>query len=181
MKISLLTGKALESFKGIDNITISKILKKLAPHRFYGVFSCDKIPISRLKHVALFCIVVNLSDQYQTDGHWITIIRKYNTALYIDSLGTSCMNIHILKMFVELNISFEENNVMIQSPYSSACGYFATRICILFEQGICVNKRNVWKYFKTNVFQIEENDWRCIEDIKRRLQEVKVKVKIICK
>jgi len=179
MVLILPQGQALKRNKGLDNILISKILKKIAPNRFYGIFSCDELPIARLKHVHLFCIVVNLATSFQRNGHWITIIRKYNDVYFIDPLGNSCLNIHILKMLVALNLNLEENLVMIQSPHSSACGYFAIKICYLFEKNICVRNTNIHEYFETDVYKLEENDEVCINLIKKKLKKIRVKVKMI--
>ena len=70
-----------------SNIFINEILSLFPWNEEYGIYSSDTIP-KQLSNKKRFTIICNESRQHETGTHFIIIIRRNDTILYLDPLAT---------------------------------------------------------------------------------------------
>jgi hypothetical protein len=145
--------------KSISNLDINNTLFEAAPH-FCGTYSCNNIPKDIAK-LSIFSIICNIDKVGEIGSHFITIIGRSKRIMYIDPLAYPCTNKYIAKFLKKAqqynNRKLEIQNVPIQHPISTYCGYFCMVFVLFFE------KDNHGIKLKFNKHKLLLNDIKCIK------------------
>ena len=127
--------------EGISNVYIDTILKGLNVKNFLGTFSSDTLPKQAVS-MENFSLVTNLSRKTEKGTHFVAIIKRNHTLLYLDSLALS-INLHqdILNFVTSIRnvetISTLKN--ACQNFNSVHCGFFCILFVLLFTYPAVAN------------------------------------------
>ena len=128
---------------------------------FQGVFSSDILP----KEIQNGCLITNLSENGEFGTHFVTIVIKDHSILYIDPLGMKCEVEDIQSFLKKSKRSVLYNTEQIQSMFSNECGMFCMLFCLYFDQCYIMKKRAPFPLiFSKNR---EENDKICLKYVNK--------------
>ena len=126
---------------GLSTFELQELMKfcSICPEEFFGVQPCDiflknakqKNFPSTSRHI------INLSSSNNSGSHWICVMLKGKKAYYFDSYGQKCYDKNILKVFEEMDMDLDYNDVKIQHDQSIHCGYFSVARLLCDEVEIC--------------------------------------------
>jgi hypothetical protein len=120
---------------GMSNHELENLCRQIVGKQFIGVYPCDAHPNPHSVPKD-FCIVFNLSHQYDTGTHFIAVLRLMNKIIYFDSFGKPCSNIHI-QMFLNClkpSAKIVHNRKQLQHEKSIYCGIFCLAfLCVCFS------------------------------------------------
>jgi len=126
-------GEHVDCKRGMTGELLESLAKIEAPSYFYGVYLSSKLPNVKYlekKHCNGFTLIINIVNEEQIGGHFVTLHIRPGFCLYIDSYGMSITN-NFIKNFVKTfkkKFKFKYphiNNRCIQSPFSKACGMYS--------------------------------------------------------
>jgi hypothetical protein len=144
-----------------SNIFINEILRIFPWKEDYGIYSSNKIPAS-LSYKKNFTIICNESRQEEEGTHFIIIIRRNETILYLDPLAIY-LEIHndIPDFINACNVkTVFKLTKPIQHIDSWMCGLFTTCLALYFNP---LAKNTNFQTFVTR--NIKDNDCICINNI----------------
>jgi hypothetical protein len=135
--------------------------KKLKLNNMIGVFSSNTIPsITQIPNT----FICNLSTEKIKGTHFIAIYENYSSFFYFDPFGKTCTNTFILEYMKSKNKIIYYNNIVIQSLFSTFCGFFTLGFCICIERN-----ENIVNFLKMFVNNLDQNDEIITEYIIRNI------------
>ena len=120
----------------MNNVDISKVLRHIRVTRniFIGVFPAEKVPNKKDIISYPCCFIANTQPSWLPGEHWVAVyVGKNGISEFFDSYGRRPVNPKI-KSFCGRKYIF--NPVMLQSPFSAACGQFCIYFLVKRCQGI---------------------------------------------
>lgn len=154
---------------GLSNIYIDCLLRKTAPARYRGTFSCNNIPID-IAHLPYFSIICNLAKAGERGSHFVTLVGQPDQIIYIDPLAMPCTNPDITKFINDARSLpqggerrqryFRHQVLPIQNRLSKYCGFYCIMYVLFYERDNHIimptfDMQNLWA-----------NDSRCLRYIK---------------
>lgn len=135
----------------MNTIELIKILKKnkITRDNFQGVFPCDKLP--KIIHKPAI-IIANTDDSHKNGTHWVAFyVSRNNIGEYFSSYGDFPRNKYFLKFLFNNSTSFVNNEIRLQSDFSSTCGYY----CCVYLYYKCKGKslRQFLKLFSLSDYE----------------------------
>ena len=110
----------------MDTLQIIKLFEKnkYVKKNFCGIFSVDKLPMTKLRRPC--ALIINTDESSGTGEHWLAVfLPRTGSIEYFDSYGNPPQDQRIL-IFLQLNSkSFIHNQNQIQSNQSTKCGLFS--------------------------------------------------------
>ena len=126
-----------------------------------GVYASNEMPAS-LSCQERFSIICNLSRADQPGTHYVSIIRRGDSILYLDPLALYMeLNNDITQFINNCNVSeVIKLDKALQHPKSWFCGYFTLFFLLHFNPRISI--REVEKF---DVNNLRSNDCICLNNI----------------
>ena len=154
------------SFPPLYNIEIDEFLSRYDLPHYIGVFSSNTIP--KLPRKCVF--ICNLSNDYQTGTHFITICRINKELIILDSLALNMANSMLLRKLRSIAKTVSHLQEPIQSIKSQSCGLFCIFFVLLFHRDNI--SRDILQFNKHN---LRQNDIICAQNVKLLLSQVPLK------
>lgn len=112
-----------------SNVDIHSFLSRMNLQDYRGIFASDDIDptLTKTKNFSIVVNILPINQSHQV-GHFISIIGRANSVLYIDTLGMECIFPPIARFLEKCQRPIFYNEKQIQSMSSNYCGLF----CILF-------------------------------------------------
>lgn len=150
-----------------SNIFLSGLLNLFDWREPVGIFSSNNIPES-FKKESRFTIICNLSRANQPGTHFVSIIKREDTILYLDPLATYIDFNGDITQFIE---DCEVSSIItlkkpIQHEKSWMCGYFCVFFSLLYSKN--VHGLKLEKFVERG---IRKNDCICIRNIARIIEQ----------
>ena len=158
---------------GVSNVYLYNTLKNSmkCSNLFVGVFSSDNMNLEELKRRDEFILICNLSPQWHSGSHFVTIVANTNEIIYCDSLALPISTSQSLFANLKhIGIGRRLTSLLkrpIQAPLSEFCGLYCIYCVCLFDyqRFPIVNDQ---KKFATN--DLRQNDLICVQNIKQMIQ-----------
>ena len=133
----------------------------------HGVFSSDKIP-EKLKQEKYFTIICNLSRSGTAGSHFVALIRRDSTILYLDPLALYIELNQDISNFIESCNTAETVKMQqpIQHPDSHYCAYFCLLLSLHFNPKVSID--GIEKFSSEN---LKLNDCICINNIAKYMEQ----------
>ena len=150
-----------EEEPAVSNVFLSSLLNLFKWLEPVGIFSSNNIP-PKLKKEEKFTIICNLSRVEQPGTHFVSIIKRGSSILYLDPLATYLDFNGDLSKFIE---SCSPTSIMrlekpIQHEKSWLCGYFCVFFSLLYSRNVAGLKLE--KFVEEDILM---NDCICIRNI----------------
>ena len=151
-----------------SNIFLEDFLRRFKWNDFCGVFSSNSIPPHLHQHVN-FSIIVNLSRRNEKGTHFIVIIKRNNTLLYLDPLALYInLNNDINNFIKDCECNVIKLTHAIQDMRSWYCGYHCMFLMLFFNKTIqCHNK-----LIKFEEKDLLKNDCICLHNLMIMFNEI---------
>ncbi len=151
--------------KGISNVLIDRLCKKMCSDDFRGVFSANKIP-RRLAGVGHFTIIVNLGEVDGSAnklpvGHFVCIAARPERISFIDPYGLPCIQPKVLTFLSEARRPIVENSRKIQHVDSPYCGLYSILFAVYFDK-----RADEWLKLNFSKKNLLDNDKKCVQYLK---------------
>lgn len=145
-----------------SNLFLIDFLNRFEWKHFIGVFSSNSIP-PNLHQERDFTIICNLSRLGEPGTHFISIIKRGNSLMYLDPLAMYITLNNDLTNFIE---SCNCENILkfihpIQDPTSWYCGYFSLYFSLYFNETLPYH--NELTPFDVNNLKL--NDCICLHNL----------------
>ena len=92
---------------------------------YAGVYSSDKIPARRLAKKPRFIVIVNLGSSRNPNGHFVTLVGRPSTVLYLDPYGLPSVVESVNKFLEACGRKVENDFGQVQRFSSKYCGLYA--------------------------------------------------------
>ena len=142
----------------MNNVQITKILKKELKRTFKGVYPIDKL--LKIKRGVPAAIVVNTDESFRSGRHWLAIyIEENGTGYFFDSFGRRPEG----RMGAFLDSRCEKwyfCEKMVQNPVTGVCGGYCIWFLVYFHY-----KRNVRGFYNLFSSNLLKNDRKVVNYI----------------
>lgn len=160
-EVAKLIKTHVSKHKGISNVLVERLCKKVCSKDFKGVFAANKLP-RRLAIVGRFSIIVNLgeTDGSDTDlpvGHFVCISAVPTRISFIDPYGLPCIQPRVLSFLKESRRPIWENVRQIQHFDSPYCGLYSILFTVYFDK-----EAQSWLRMDFNKSNLLKNDEKCM-------------------
>lgn len=164
--IAKLAKSHVSKGKGISNVLLERLCKKMCSKRFKGVFAANKVP-RLLAGLSRFTVIVNLGEvdggrEKLPVGHFVCIAAEPDRVAYIDPYGMPCMQPKVLSFLKDTRRPLWENDRQIQHFDSPYCGLYAVLFTVYFDK-----EAYEWMRLKFNKRDLMANDKKCVEFIEK--------------
>jgi hypothetical protein len=147
---------------GLSNTYIDGLLKSVGCVNFLGVYSCDNIAEDEFeKRGPGTTLIANLSAEGERGSHFVCIVAKEKSVLYIDSLALGpCVSKDILAFLQRTKKKILYNKNIIQYPQSLFCGFYSMLYVMLHDE-----KMKIKPKINFSSRNLIANDAKCIKYI----------------
>lgn len=153
--------------RGLSNIYLHNLSKKLIGPEFIGVYPCDVFP--KIRHSVATNMIIFNTGRANTEGeHFVAVTVTRRKVYYFDSFGEQPNNIFIKDFLTKVcqDKFFDYNRVSLQHDLSNFCGFY----CLAYL--LSVKKKMSVKRFR-NLFSTQNkksNDPKVIQFIVRNIK-----------
>jgi len=152
---------------GLTNGYIHNLLRdKLVLSQIYmDVYASDTVEVTRLKRKKHFIFICNLSKASEKGTHFVCVVGKPTSIIYIDSLG---LNVNMSPILHEqLRLIDRPISCLVDTPIQSQdslfCGFYCIFFACLFDINRFPNASGLLLFDKTDR---QNNDAICTSNLK---------------
>lgn len=174
LNLSKLVSLHANPHLGLTNVLLNSICKSFCPTHYVGLYSPEKIPVSRLRKLSKFTFIILLSGA--PTGHYVLVHASPSTIYYIDPYGLPCFDGKVLKFLYSSSGKKKEkkkkkravliNKRQIQHEKSVYCGMYVVLYSVYFDSSLRQSKVNIKFHQNPSL----ANDKLCIQYINSMLK-----------